>query len=199
MARKKSPIKTISKTINDISDSPVRVLPPVEEDAADVQESEDEEASENSAEARRPTSPDLDPTSPDLDIAAIYEGIGDLKRVEENITDIKRTQTDLENEFATVKADYSKRIKTVKAVLDDNINALEKLTHTEVFDRDRGQVYLVHNSKVGAAEDYIRTIAETDDAEEREDWIRRLDGIAKTSRAVEFEDSQEALPFAAEG
>jgi len=192
MARKKSPIKTISKTVNDISDSPVRVLPPVEEDAADVQESEDEEASENPAEARRPT-------SPDLDIAAIYEGIGDLKKVEENITDIKRTQTDLENEFATVKADYSKRIKTVKAVLDDNINALEKLTHTEVFDRDRGQVYLVHNSKVGAAEDYIRTIAETDDAEEREDWIRRLDGIAKTSRAVEFEDSQEALPFAAEG
>ncbi len=189
MARKKNPIKTI----HSISDSPVRVLPPVEEEVADVEESENEAQAEDApAETRRPT-------SPDLDIALIYEGLGDLRRVQENITDIKRTQTDLENEFATVKADYAKRIKTVKAVLDDNIAALEKLTHSEVFDRQRGQVYLVHNSKVSMAEDLIRTIAEIDDSVEREEWIARLDAIAKTTRALELDDSQEALPFAAEG
>lgn len=137
--------------------------------------------------------------SPDLDMTTIYDRITSLKGVEENITDVRRVLGDLETEFATVKTDYSKRIKTVKAVLDDNIAALERLTHTEVFDRVRGQVYLVHDSKVAAAEDLIRTITETDDEDERADWIAQLDLLAKTTRALDLDDSQEALPFAAEG
>jgi hypothetical protein len=177
------------------STSPIRVVAPPE-DVDDVEEGADEE---QDTDPKPPTPTAKRPESPDLDIATIYDGINDLKRVEENIVDIKRTLNDLEGEFGNIKADYAKRIKTVKAVLDDNIAGLERLTHTEVFDRKRGQVYLVHNSKVAAAEDLIQTIAECDDDEEREDWIQRLDGLAKTARAIEFDDSQEALPFAAEG
>jgi hypothetical protein len=169
--------------------SPVRIVdPPEPED--DVEPTPEPEA--------EPASP-ARAISPDLDMASIYDRITSLKGVEENITDVRRVLGDLETEFATVKADYSKRVKTVKAVLDDNIAALERLTHSEVFDRARGQVYLVHNSQVRAAEDLIRTIAETDDEDERADWIAQLDRLAKTTRALELDDSQEALPFAAEG
>jgi len=166
------------------TDSPIHVVEPLDDD---FESDEPMEATPSR------------PVSPDLDITAIYDGLQDIQRVEENITDIKRTQSELEAEFATIKADFSKRIKTVKAVLDDNINALEKLTHTEVFDRSRGQVYLVHNSKVSLAEDVIRWISECDDPGELESLTTQLDTIAKTHRALELDDSQEALPFAAEG
>jgi hypothetical protein len=184
-----------SKNKKTAAASPVRIVDPPE-DFDDAQEAENEETAAPPGEtaANRVV-------SPDLDLDRINEGIRarDDKRVGENITDIARVLDDLEKQFSTIKADYTKRIKVVRAVLADNIHELEQLTHTEVFDHDRGQVYLVHNSQVRIAEDLIRTIAETDDEDERADWIKKLDAIAKTTRAVEFEDAQEGLPFAAEG
>ncbi len=187
MARaKKSPIKTVQS----ISDSPVRVLPPVEDDD-DVQETEDQEA----------------PASASSEEAARWAWVDDaiksrsLARLAEVLTDIERIKLELDTELSDTKADLGKRIKTCKARRSDVIHEIEELTHVWVLDNAIEVAYLVHADSQAKVESLIQDRNDEEDGDTRESLQRAIDGIAKKTRPMQPADNQEALPFgdAAEG
>ena len=131
----------------------------------------------------------------DLDMDTMRARCATIVGVEENITDVRRVLHDLELEFQHIKSDYSERLKVVRKVQDECIGVLEKLTHTEVIDRDRGLAHLVHNSKLAFAQALLFDRDLTTCREAKALYTAKLDEIVKRSRPLEGNDSQAEIPI----
>lgn len=141
------------------------------------------------------------PVCVDLDLEAIDEAIKSrvLDRIAAVLTDVERVHGELETELATVKADLGKRIKTVRARRADLIHEIEEVTHTWVVDRPNGIAYMVHADAAREAEAWVSALSCSITESSRAELQANLDRVAKRTRPLALEDSQEALPFAAEG